>query len=391
MLTAIDLAWPRGSGRRFLKSREDSFTPAEGNRISVVLLRPLSDAADTSNVPDALGRNDHDPPAIIVISGDPMNGTDAADFLLVAGAASGSSDAINGLAGDDFIVGEMQAVGFDTNLNNSFANAVNLDFGAQTGIWSTDENPLFGDDAIPHLTILVLPVGGDQEYFKITIGAGQTLTIDIDGGGGTLGNGSDTDTNVVLYAASDLVNSVASNNDSAITAGGYGSVSTRDSFLTYTNTGATQVFYIRILEFLGNFNLEADDLFLLKVSLTGAQTVAPQADNADDVNAGDGDDHLFGVGGNDILNGGNGADLMVGGTGDDTYLVGNPGDLVVEDVNEGVDSVTTAISYTLTANVEILEASAGAGESRSRATAWAIRSRAITPTTRCTARAATIY
>jgi serralysin len=55
-----------------------------------------------------------------------------------------------------------------------------------------------------------------------------------------------------------------------------------------------------------------------------------------------------------ILDGGEGADRLVGGKGNDTYIVDNVGDVVVELLNEGVDTVKSSIDYTLTDNVENL-------------------------------------
>ena len=45
---------------------------------------------------------------------------------------------------------------------------------------------------------------------------------------------------------------------------------------------------------------------------------------------------------------------MAGGAGNDTYVVDNAGDIVTENANEGTDTVQSAISYTLGANVENL-------------------------------------
>ncbi|MBB4294141.1 serralysin, partial [Rhizobium leguminosarum] len=66
-------------------------------------------------------------------------------------------------------------------------------------------------------------------------------------------------------------------------------------------------------------------------------------------------DKLIGAGGNDTLIGGAGADTMSGGIGDDIYVVDIATDLVIENANEGTDTVQTAlVSYTLGTNVETL-------------------------------------
>jgi Ca2+-binding RTX toxin-like protein len=100
-----------------------------------------------------------------------------------------------------------------------------------------------------------------------------------------------------------------------------------------------------------------------------------------------GDDILYGLNGNDTLKGGDGndylngdgkfgiadgdgvdgnstfavpspvvlgSDLMEGGKGNDTYVVNIIGDVVVENVAEGIDTVISSISYNLGANLENL-------------------------------------
>ena len=75
---------------------------------------------------------------------------------------------------------------------------------------------------------------------------------------------------------------------------------------------------------------------------------------SDKLDGGTGNDMLSGYWGDDVLAGGLGNDVMYGGLGNDLYSVDSAGDLVEEATNEGVDTVESSISYTLTSNVENL-------------------------------------
>ena len=299
-------------------------------------------------------------------SGNPLDGSADSDFMLALTAVT-----INGLGGDDLILGDIGSF-YDTFFvtNNSFAAAADLD---AVGIWSTEENPLFGNAGIPHGTVSVRPPAVGQSFFKLVIGAGQTITIDIDAAGGSLGGVTHTDTVARLYAASDLINTVAMNDDGVFTEGGYGSTLNRDSFLTFTNVGAATLYYILIQEFGGDNNFETDDTFLLNISLTGHAVGLTPVQNADTINGGDGNDHLFGAGGNDnltggadddvmhggagndtfdVLSGSSGADVMVGGLGNDTFTVDSD-DTIVEAAGEGNDRLFALTSFVLTADAEV--------------------------------------
>ena len=80
----------------------------------------------------------------------------------------------------------------------------------------------------------------------------------------------------------------------------------------------------------------------------------------DTLNGGGGDDVLLGGGGSDILDGGTGSDAMAGGTGGDTYKVDAESDSVIENANEGNDTVLSTVNFTLAANVEDLTLVEGA-------------------------------
>jgi Ca2+-binding RTX toxin-like protein len=63
---------------------------------------------------------------------------------------------------------------------------------------------------------------------------------------------------------------------------------------------------------------------------------------------------ITGNAGNNVLDGGAGADTLSGGAGDDSYYVDNAGDVIVEQPDEGTDTVYASVSHGLAAGVERL-------------------------------------
>ncbi len=91
------------------------------------------------------------------------------------------------------------------------------------------------------------------------------------------------------------------------------------------------------------------------LTLTGTTAINGTGNALDNVLTGNSAANtLTGGAGNDTLNGGAGIDTMVGGTGDDTYVVDVATDVVTEALNEGTDTIQSAVTYTASANVENL-------------------------------------
>jgi trimeric autotransporter adhesin len=91
------------------------------------------------------------------------------------------------------------------------------------------------------------------------------------------------------------------------------------------------------------------------LTLTGTAAINGTGNALDNVLIGNSANNtLTGGAGNDTLDGGLGNDTLVGGLGDDTYVVNVSTDVVTEAANAGNDIVQSAVTLTLTTNVENL-------------------------------------
>jgi Ca2+-binding RTX toxin-like protein len=121
----------------------------------------------------------------------------------------------------------------------------------------------------------------------------------------------------------------------------------------------------------GNDTIQADFSVFLpanfeNIILTGGAALNALGNDSDNtitgnagankLSGGKGNDTLIGLDGSDALDGGSGRDIMIGGKGNDTYRVDNIGDKVMEEPNQGRDTVYASINYSLNSapNVENL-------------------------------------
>lgn len=158
-------------------------------------------------------------------------GSSNSDIILVQEADSAGTDNVSAGGGNDVIIGDIDNVVLDnSNANATFLTARNID---DPGLWSTQSNPLVADDTIPYATIAG-EGSGEVDFFSVTVGAGETLTADIDFAQGALGGpGFDSEltlSNVTVVESPTglflpALDTFAENDDSSTSDGGLGSSS----------------------------------------------------------------------------------------------------------------------------------------------------------------------
>jgi len=96
------------------------------------------------------------------------------------------------------------------------------------------------------------------------------------------------------------------------------------------------------------------DDFIVGGAATNEAALAAGVADSNFLYGGAGNDTIIGGVGNDYIDGGAGADYMEGGKGDDTYIVSSVNDAILEQQNEGYDTVVRSSNYILNANIEEL-------------------------------------
>lgn len=266
-------------------------------------------------------------------TGEPIFGAATQDYIF-GYLGSALNNTLNGLAGNDFILGDVNGFYSSASGNSDSTSAQSID---DSSIWSTTTSDLVDTGATPHVT-LYGSGEGQEEWFSITVGAGETITVDIDF--------ATFDSFVAIFDSSGAGPALASNDDSTTNMGGAGSVVSTDSYLSYT-VATAGTYYIAVSDVFAT-NIGSGEQFIMNVSVSGhgATSVIPSGD--DQLFGGDGNDMLIGEGGDDFINGDNGNDTLFGGAGDDSLYAGagdnqvfggDGDDTYNEDTGNGIDVV----------------------------------------------------
>ncbi|MDP3090492.1 MAG: calcium-binding protein [Nitrospira sp.] len=286
------------------------------------------------------------------------------------------ADQLSGGAGDDTyimndagdVVTELVNEGNDTVLSavgiQLSAHVENLTLTGNAtinGAGNELDNVLTGNSAANVLS-------GGAGHDAYVVGAGDTVVelagegIDTIESGSTYELGANVE-NLVLVGSqiingvgNDLDNVLSGNEAPNVLSGGLGNdtylVGTGDIVVERSGEGTDTI------EVTGSYRLGAnlEKLVLrdegLSVSVEGLVLTGNELDNV-----------LTGNRYANILDGGTGADVLIGGNGDDVYVVDNTGDTAVEELSSGIDTVRSLVDYTLGANVEVLDLSAGVAQS----------------------------
>lgn len=247
----------------------------------------------------------------------------AGDDTLVA---NNGNDILDGGLGADTMQG---GLGNDTYVVDELGDVVVEAAGAGADTVESSIDYLLGAN-VEHLVLTGAARNGTGNALANAI-TGNAADNLIDGGAGvdTMSGGAGNDTYIVDLTSDVIVEAAGAGIDT-VRAGASYTLAANVEHLVLTGSAA--------INGTGN---------ALDNEITGNEAANVLAGGA-------GNDSIAAGGGNDSIDGGAGADAMRGGTGNDSYVVDDAADLVLEDADEGVDTVLAGVSHRLAANVENL-------------------------------------
>ena len=305
---------------------------------------------------------------LVLTCTDAINGTGNAENNVLEG--NSGANVLTGGAGDDtYIVGggdtviELASQGMDQVLSSStFVLGANVEYltltgtDAISGTGNALDNWLSGNAGANVLdggvgADWMVGYGGNDTYVVDNVGdvveeesaegidtVQSSLTYTLSA---NIENLTLTGTTAINGTGNTLNNTLIGNSAANVLAGGAGNdtyVVDAGDTVTESAGAGTDTVQSAVTWTLG-LNIE-------KLTLTGMAAINGTGNTLNNT--------LVGNSGANVLNGGTGSDAMSGAAGDDTYVVDNAGDIVTENVNEGIDTVQSSLTHTLSANIENL-------------------------------------
>ncbi|HNY64459.1 MAG TPA: calcium-binding protein [Deltaproteobacteria bacterium] len=259
---------------------------------------------------------------------------------------NGGNDHLIGGAGDDFLSGGEG----DDSLSGSPGNDT-LDGGPGADTMTGGiGNDVYLLDSPADVVTEVAGEGNDTVCTPFTHTLGGTFEdLILTGSAAVNGTGNSLDNRLTGNSARNVLTGLAGNDtldggagaDTMVGGAGddvYCIDSTSDKITEKSGQGTDTV--LSSITFTLGSNLE-------KLTLTGSAAIKAKGNSLNNV--------LVGNSANNALSGGTGADTMAGGPGNDTYTVDNVSDIVMESPDEGIDTVSTSLTYVLGDNAENLK------------------------------------
>ncbi len=272
----------------------------------------------------------------------------------------GGNDTISGLGGNDTIDG---GTGTDAMTGGSGDDTYFVDNSGDTVIEAANE----GTDIVFSSISLALAVNverlsliGNGAINAIGNSLDNVLTGNsaanlLNGGLGndTLDGGAGADT--MIGGKGDDTYTLSALSDVVVEAELEGTDTIRASFSYALDKNVENLVLLGTGDFSGVGNVLGNTL----TGNAGANILSGE-DGNDTLLGNGGTDTLIGGSGGDTLDGGTGTDAMIGGSGNDTYVIDSADDVIVEELNQGNDTVVVGFDWVLGDDFENVTLSGGA-------------------------------
>ncbi|ULP70924.1 DUF4347 domain-containing protein [Nodularia sphaerocarpa] len=299
---------------------------------------------------------------------DSLNGGTGIDTLIITGGTSANAITINSNNANQFNIPGTTIIGFERFDLSGFTGKIRF-IGNSGDDWihaGAGNDNLTGGNGNDYLNggtgadTMIGGAGNDFYYVdnvgdKITENFGQGIDTVFSTISYTLGNNLE---NLTLEGTSAINGTGNSLNNILIGNSGNNVLNGRAGADTMIGGEGNDSYYVDNVRdvIVENANQGTDTVFST-ISYTlgnNLENLTLQGSSAINVTGNDLNNILTGNSRNNVLNGQAGADTMIGGAGNDSYYVDNVGDTIVENANQGTDTVFSTISYTLGNHLENL-------------------------------------